>query len=228
MSLLLLLGKPAGSFVNCTLVVTEASDTVSASGSIGFSPVTATLSVTENADTVSGSAPVALSAAFAQTESDDSLVSSGAITGDVTASLDVIEASDTVDASAYAEPVASDNGWLGGGADLRFMDRQQSADQKREERERLGIIPAEIKRAVEVAARIEAREPVKAISNEQAALDLLARDLEREQIAWRDFYADLLREERRRLIDEELAWRMRALIDEQDEEQAVLLMLAEM
>ena len=48
------------------------------------------------------------------------------------------------------------------------------------------------------------------------------------QIAWQDFYAELLREERRRLIDAEIAWRMQALLEEQDEEQAVLLLLAEM
>lgn len=124
-------------------------------------------------------------------------------------------------------PVKHDTGWLGGGAGL--YDHRQSNEEKRAERERLGILPPEIKRAVEVVARIEARNPVAATADDsRAAVEALARELERDEIAWRDFYADLLREELRRLIGDELAQRMLALIEEQDEEQAILLLMAEM
>lgn len=118
--------------------------------------------------------------------------------------------------------------WLGGGGDYRFLDAGQSRADKQAERERLGVVPAEVKRAVEVVARIEARNPVESLQNEKQAIEALARELEREEIAWRDFYAELLRTELRKLIDEELARRLRALIEEQDEEQAIILMLSEM
>lgn len=118
------------------------------------------------------------------------------------------------------------NQYLGGGA-YSFSEHRQSEAEKKSERERLGIIPAEVKRAVEVVARIEARNPIEALENGHA-VEVLARELERDEIAWRDLYAELLRDELRRLIDKELAHRMRALIDEQDEEQAILLMLFDM
>lgn len=124
-------------------------------------------------------------------------------------------------------PKPSETGWLGGGAGFNVY--RQSAAEKQAERERLGIIPPEVKRAVEIIARIEARDPVAASdNNSRAAVEALARELDRDEIAWRDFYADLLRDELRRLIGDELARRMRALIDEQDEEQAILLLMSEM
>lgn len=131
------------------------------------------------------------------------------------------------DGEPIAKPV--DNGWLGGGADYwTHAGRQQSASEKQAEREALGIVPAEVKRAVEIVARIEARNPVAALDNEALAIAALARELEQDEIAWRDFYAELLRDELRSLINAELARRLRDLMEEQDEEQAILLMLSEM
>ena len=119
--------------------------------------------------------------------------------------------------------------WLGGGGDYRHLDvKQQSAEAKRAEREALGIVPPEVLRAIDVVARIEARDPIAALDNEAQAIEALARELEQDEIAWRDFYADLLRDALRGLIHEELARRLRALMEEQDEEQVILLMLAEM
>jgi hypothetical protein len=60
------------------------------------------------------------------------------------------------------------------------------------------------------------------------AVEALRAEIESEALAWRDFYADLLREAVQRLIDDEIRWRMKAILDEQDEEQAILLMLSEM
>jgi len=119
--------------------------------------------------------------------------------------------------------------WLGGGGDYRHLDaKQQSAEERQAEREALGIVPAEVKRAVEIVARIEARNPVSALDNEARALEALAKELEQNELEWRDFYADLLRDALRGLIHEELARRLRALMEEQDEEQVILLMLSEM
>lgn len=126
-------------------------------------------------------------------------------------------------------PKPPDNGWLGGGSDYwKHADRQQNAQQKQAEREALGIVPAEVKRAVEIVARIEARNPVAALDNEALAIEALARELEQNELEWRDFYAELLRDALRGLIHEELARRLRALMEEQDEEQVILLMLSEM
>jgi len=103
---------------------------------------------------------------------------------------------------------------LGGGGSYRPFSGPQSEAEKREERERLGIIPAEAKRAIEVVARIEARS-VNA-ETEQRALEALAVEIERIELEWRDYYAELLRDALRRVIAE------------QDEEQAILLLLSEM
>lgn len=121
----------------------------------------------------------------------------------------------------------AENGWLGGGFGLR--DHFQSAAERQAERERLGIVPAEVKRAVEVVARIEARKPIDDFEASTAhAVEALRSELAADEFAWRDFYADLLREALQQLIDEELRWRLKAIMDEQDEEQAILLMLSEM
>lgn len=125
-------------------------------------------------------------------------------------------------------PELQDVEWLGGG-DLQHLNaRTQSAEEKRAEREALGIIPPEVKRAIDVVAMIEARDPMAALDNEAQAIEALARELEQDEIAWRDFYAELLRDALRVLIDEELACRLRALMEEQDEEQVIILMLSEM
>lgn len=121
-----------------------------------------------------------------------------------------------------------ENGWLGGGGDYRFLDQQQSADAKRQERERLGIIPAEVKRLAEVVARIEARDVSEPDQAERRAVEALARELEQENIAWRDAYAEAVREALNMIIDAELRDRLRRWNEEQDEEQAILLMLSEM
>ena len=112
-----------------------------------------------------------------------------------------------------------DNGWLGGGSGI--FDHFQSAEEKRKERERLGIIPAEVKRLAEVVARIEARD----LSGdaEQRAVEALASELEQEQIAWRDFYADIVRQILRQIIDAELRDRLRRWNEEQDDEAAMLM-----
>lgn len=121
------------------------------------------------------------------------------------------------------------NQWLGGGGDYQHLDaRLQSAEERQAEREALGIVPAEVRRAIDVVARIEARDPVAALDNEAQAIEALARELEQDELEWRDFYADLLRDALRGLIHEELARRLRALMEEQDEEQMILLMLSEM
>ena len=126
-------------------------------------------------------------------------------------------------------PKPLDNGWLGGGADCwKHADRQQSAKEKQAEREALGIMPAEVKRAVEIVARIEARDPVAALDNEAQAIEALARELEQNELEWRDYYGELLRDELRKLINDELTRRLIALMEEQDEEQMILLMLSEM
>lgn len=117
-----------------------------------------------------------------------------------------------------------DNGWLGGGSGI--FGHFQSAEDKRQDRERLGIIPAEVERIVEVVARIEARD----LSNgaEQRAIEALHRELEQENITWREAYAEAMRDVLRQIIDAELRDRLRRWNEEQDEEQAILLMLSEM
>ena len=116
--------------------------------------------------------------------------------------------------------------WLGGGGSLGRLDIGQSADEKRREREALGIIPEEVERIVEVVARIEARD----LSDgaEQRAISALSRELEQESITWREAYAEAMRDVLRQIIDAELRDRLRRWNEEQDEEQAILLMLSEM
>lgn len=119
------------------------------------------------------------------------------------------------------QPPKPDVEWLGGGSGLGFLGRAQSEEDKRREREELGIVPAEVKRLAEVVARIEARD----LSGdaEQRAVEALAAELEQEQIAWRDFYADIVRQIMRQIIDAELRDRLRRWNEEQDEEAAMLM-----
>ena len=116
-----------------------------------------------------------------------------------------------------------DNGWLGGGGDYRFLDRQQSESEKRREREQLGIIPAEVKRLVEVVARIEARDVSEPEKAEQRAIEALAHELAQENIAWHAAYAEAVREALQQIIDAELRDRLRRWNEEQDEEAAMLM-----
>jgi hypothetical protein len=115
-----------------------------------------------------------------------------------------------------------------GGGDYRSIDRRQTAKQRQAERERLGVVSADVERAIDVIARIEIRDPISALENEPREIAALARELEQEGILWSEDYARLLINRLRRLIDEELAWRMRALMDGQDEEQAILMLMSEM
>lgn len=125
------------------------------------------------------------------------------------------------------EKQQKETGWLGGGFGLQ--DHFQSDAERQADRERLGIVPAEVRRAVEVVARIEARKPIDDFEASAAqAVEALRNELAADEFAWRDFYADLLREALQQLIDDELRWRLKAIMDEQDEEQAILLMLSEM
>ena len=119
-----------------------------------------------------------------------------------------------------------DNGWLGGGSGI--FDHFQSAEDKRQERERLGIIPAEVKRLAEVVARIEARDVSEPDQAQQRAIKALAHELEQESIAWHEAYSDAVREAFRQIVDAELRDMLRRWNEEQDEEQAILLMLSEM
>lgn len=114
-----------------------------------------------------------------------------------------------------------DNGWLGGGSGI--FDHFQSAEEKRKERERLGIIPAEVKRLAEVVARIEARDVSEPDQAERRAIEALARELEQESIAWRDAYSEAVREALNMIIDAELRDRLRRWNEEQDEEAAMLM-----
>lgn len=116
------------------------------------------------------------------------------------------------------------NDWLGGGGDhhhghhrVDHLGRVQSQDEREREREELGIV----ERLAEVVARIEARD----LSGdaEQRAIEALAAELEQEQIAWRDFYADIVRQIMRQIIDAELRDRLRRWNEEQDEEAAMLM-----
>ena len=111
--------------------------------------------------------------------------------------------------------------WMGGGGSLSRLDIGQSAEDKRREREALGILPAEVERIVEVVARIEARD----LSDgaEQRAIEALARELEQENIAWREAYAEAMRDVLRQIIDAELRDRLRRWNEEQDEEAAMLM-----
>jgi len=120
----------------------------------------------------------------------------------------------------------SENGWLGGGAGI--FDHFQSAEDKRRERERLGIIPAEVKRLAEVVARIEARDVSEPDQAEQRAISALAHELAQENIVWHEAYAEAVREAFRQIVDAELRDRLRRWNEEQDEEQVILLMLLEM
>jgi hypothetical protein len=115
-----------------------------------------------------------------------------------------------------------------GGGDYRSIDRRQTTRQRQAERERLGVVSADVERAIDVIARIEIRDPIAALENESRSIATLAKELEQEGILWNEDYARLLINRLRRLIDEELAWRLRTLMDEQDEEQAILMLMAEM
>lgn len=106
--------------------------------------------------------------------------------------------------------------WLGGGGSLGRLDIGQSADEKRREREALGIIPPAVERAVEVVARIEARGQTAYEKVSDHARAELKAYLDTENEAWYNLYDELLRTAVIRIIEE------------QNEEQEIMMLLFEM
>jgi hypothetical protein len=90
------------------LAVTEAADTLAASGTATAPPVTGTLSVTEAADTLDASGTsqgLSFTGTLAVTEATDTLAASGEVTApSVTGTLAVTEQPDTLAASGTATP----------------------------------------------------------------------------------------------------------------------------
>ena len=77
-------------------------------------------------------------------------------------------------------------------------------------------------------ARIEARDVSEPEQAQQRAIEALAHELEQESIAWHEAYAEAVREAFKQIVDAELRDMLRRWNEEQDEEQAILLMLSEM
>ena len=117
-----------------------------------------------------------------------------------------------------------DNGWLGGGA-APNNDRPDR-DATRKERERLGIIPPAVERAVEVVARIEARGQTAYEKVSDRAHDELKAYLDTENEAWYNFYDELLRDAVRGFIREELE--RIAILEQETEEQEIMMLLFDM
>ena len=117
-----------------------------------------------------------------------------------------------------------DNGWLGGGSGI--FDHFQSAEEKRKERERLGIIPPAVERAIEVVARIEARGQMAYEKVSDRAHDELKAYLDTENEAWYNFYDELLRDAIRGFIREELE--RIAILEQEAEEQEIMMLLFDM
>lgn len=84
-----------------TFAVTEAVDTIAASGS-AQSAVSGTLALTEGADTLAASGVAATQGTLSVTEADDTLAASGAAVTAITGTLSLTEAADTLAASGVA------------------------------------------------------------------------------------------------------------------------------
>lgn len=90
-----------------SLSVTEADDTLAASGTRTIPPITGTLAATETADTLAASGtvtPPPITGSLAATEADDTLSASGTVTNNYTGSLTATEADDTLDAAGTVTP----------------------------------------------------------------------------------------------------------------------------
>lgn len=92
--------------VTGTLAVTEANDTLSASGAV---TVTGSISVTESADTLSSSGVVTVSGSLSVTEAADTLSASGVVSSGIDGTVSVTEANDTSAASGTVTSTGSIN-----------------------------------------------------------------------------------------------------------------------
>ena len=89
-----------------TLAVTEANDTLSASGAV---TITGSISVTESADTLSSSGVVTVSGSLSVTEAADTLSASGVVSSGIDGTVSVTEANDTSAASGTVTSTGSIN-----------------------------------------------------------------------------------------------------------------------
>lgn len=109
-----------------------------------------------------------------------------------------------------------ENGWLGGGSYGVPNNDRPTGQALRKERERLGVIPPAVERAVEVVARIEARGQTAHEKVSDHARAELKAYLDTENEAWYNLYDELLRTAVIRIIEE------------QNEEQEIMMLLFEM
>jgi hypothetical protein len=113
-SFALLLEEETAVGVTGTLAVTDAADTLSASGTFTPAAVTGTLAVTDEADTLSASGtvtgPGTVTGTLAVTDATDTLSASGTFTpGAVTGTLAVTDGTDTISASGtVSNPTSAD------------------------------------------------------------------------------------------------------------------------
>ena len=101
----------------------------------------------------------------------------------------------------------TDPGWIGPGP---FADPPSRAEVDRIRR-KLGILPPKVRKVIKRLARQEAKQRKEEEHIEPSRVDVLRRQLEREQIAWQQFYAELLADLKRQYILESIGWRLQAL-----------------
>ncbi len=130
-------------------------------------------------------------------------IGSGVTAGDA---LNDYSSIDTGTAAQHllSEKVVTDNGWLGGGGSLNKLDRRQTEEEKRLEREELGIIEKEITPIIAEKVRVKAKKE-NADSNSGEYLELLVYErLLDEEIA-RIRYELLLEKLNQRVISDNIA-----------------------
>jgi len=204
----------AGTGSTGTLATTNANDSVAASGT---TTVVGTLSKTNANDTISANGTTTVTGEISTTNANDSVSASG-ISGSITGTVAYINVSDL----CAAQGSAGNAQGYGGGGYVGYDHYSKRKKSVNEERQRLGIIPKEVKKAIKEVVK----ENLGYGSEERANYEL-KRELERRDIEYKAQYSQALEQYRDHMIALEIyrLLKIKQAADDDDEEAAMWLLM---
>ena len=104
-----------------------------------------------------------------------------------------------------------------------YETRTRTKKEIKEERERLGILPRKVERIIQDVALRQAQ---KLELDKQKQFEELSRDLRLNKIEWEGKFLEALNQEREKLIDREIASRLRVRLRDQEDMLFLLAMAA--
>ena len=104
-----------------------------------------------------------------------------------------------------------------------YETRTRTKKEIQEERERLGILPRKVERIIQDVALRQAQ---KLELDKQKQFEELSRELRVQKIEWEGRFLEVLNAEREKLIDREIAQRLRFRVQEENDLMALMVLAA--